>query len=206
MAPIIAFAELARLARHVTPPRHDDPEYVGAFVKACRYAQTLEEGVDLKYIPKGERWRLRWASPTHLVCPVRGNLLWVGEPGRPEGKDALQNTPLYVVRGCVAGSVKQAVLNSVGKGPRIKWLDDGDWEVECGTLGDVVDDHLEEWEAQVPEAYWGPVRDLSRSQVFDLILQKNMTKEQFWEYLDHRAWTRANLRLEQDMETLEVEG
>ena len=43
-------------------------------------------------------------------------------------------------------------------------------------------------------------------EVWDLMISRSMTKEQFGEWLDQRAWDNAQEQLDEDMEALRVVG
>ncbi|KAG9102946.1 hypothetical protein FRC06_000690 [Ceratobasidium sp. 370] len=174
----------------------------GAFGKAYEYAKSIDPTVELGYIPMAERWECYWVSPETLRCPRRGDLLWVGEGPRPEGTYAMQKTRLYVARKCVANSVRRVVEQSKDKCPNIEWHADGSWWVRADTVTGWVDNAVEGWRKQVPESYWGSVNNLNQQVVFNLILAKFLTRDQFWDWLDQQAWDQANLMLAKDMEAL----
>ena len=78
-----------------------------------------------------------------------------------------------------------------------------DWDVAMKW----AEEKVEDWKAAVPASYGGLVKDIPQSEIYDLVVNKKITKWQFWDWLDQRTWDMANDQLKKDMENLlEEEG
>lgn len=141
-----------------------------------------------------------WRDMKHghwvLYHPRLGEMEWVGEERDvPRGEERMKKTKLFVCRGCISGDVRSVVVESRKKEARslgIKWnVQDGN-VIGWPCVDAWMKEAREEWRKQVPESYAGTISDLDMDEAWELITQWKMTKEQFVEWLDQRAWDKAN--------------
>ena len=171
-----------------------DTRKINNFADACQYAEELDPGCFLRYIPIHGRAGCHFSGNT-LHTPKFGPLHWVGDGPRPDDAWQMARTKLYVVNKCVGDSVYGTVTKSKGQFPDIEWREDGTWWVRTDKMHEWIEDAVREWKSKVPEEYHGVVSDLSRDQVADLFARKQMSKGQFMEWLDQYAW---NLHMDWD--------
>ncbi|KAG8682888.1 hypothetical protein FRC08_014668 [Ceratobasidium sp. 394] len=179
--------DVAKSLRQESQLWHEfQPERCGKFGRAWMYAKSLDQSVDLGYIPRIERWGCEWHDATTLICPKRGYLRWCSLGPRPESAWALQKVHLYIA-----------------PDPTVEYRADGFW-IHGTTLSLWMDEAIQKWQEQVPNVYWGPIRDIPRQEMFDLVVKKGVTMDQFHEWLDQRAWDAAQVQLDADMATLSL--
>jgi hypothetical protein len=65
--------------------------------------------------------------------------------------------------------------------------------------------HVEKWKAQVPKSYHGVLSALEDKEVYALVRDREMTEEQFLEWVDQVVWDAAENLLQKDMKELEIE-
>ena len=68
------------------------------------------------------------------------------------------------------------------------WTSEGRWYIDS----DVVDNWLEaaraEWHTLAPTSYGRCLRSVDKEEAWELVTSKSMSKEEFMEWLDQRAW------------------
>ncbi|KAG9076590.1 hypothetical protein FS749_011594 [Ceratobasidium sp. UAMH 11750] len=112
--------------------------------------------------------------------------------------------PMYIVRGCVGPSIKHLVkATAPDTTSQIERRDDGFW-VSGHTLSEWIHNAIKTWQSQVPSGYWGTIQDLRRDEVYHLIANKTLTKDQFMDWLNQRAWNVAQAQLDADMAALSM--
>ena len=135
---------------------------------------------------------------------MKGTLEWVGEGEPPIHGEAARRVKHFVCRGYIADTVHRVVVESrrrIAEKAEVEWENER-FKVSWETIGKWIGDAKEEWKSQVPESYAGQITSCDMDEVWDLIISRSMTKEQFGEWLDQRAWDNAQVRLEEDMEVL----
>ena len=188
------------------------------FAQSYALAQQIDPSAVLEYIPMGERSNLKWAPETsgdgwytvtwYCHHPVKGTLEWVGECEAPIYGEVVKRVKHFVCRGYIADTVHRVVVESrrrMAEKAEVKW-ENKRFNVSWETIGKWIGDAKEEWKAQVPASYAGQITSCDMDEVWDLMISRSMTKEQFGEWLDQRAWDNAQDQLEEDMEELRVVG
>ncbi|KAG8706463.1 hypothetical protein FRC08_001063 [Ceratobasidium sp. 394] len=197
--------DVAKSLRQESQLWHEfQPERCGKFRRAWMYVKSLDQSVDLGYIPRIERWGCKWHDATTLICPKRGYLRWCSPGPRLESAWAMQKVHLYIVRGHVGPSIQHLVRHTAeAPNPTVKYRAEGFW-IHGTTLSQWMDEAIQKWQEQVPSMYWGPIRDISRQEMFNLVVAKGVTMDQFHEWLDQRAWDAAQIQLDADMAALSL--
>jgi hypothetical protein len=178
------------------------------FEQSYSLAQQIDPGAVLEYIPIKERRSCRWsiegrgwgAVRHFLRHPVKGELEWVGSRSPPEGARQQKLTKLFVCRGFVADNVKEVVVESrrrLAEMAGVEWETEG-MGVKWETIGEWVRQAKDEWKKQVPEVYVGAITGCDMDEVWDLILARKMSKDQFGEWLDQRAWDNEQRRMDEE--------
>lgn len=179
---------------------------------ACTEARRLEPGVFIDYIPMGARWRCMWVSNSVtniLHDPARGDLLWVGINAPPLDRCALRDSPLYVCRQCITNSVYEVVIYSQLRWQHrngIIWTSEGWWYIDSEVANEWIDAARTEWHTLAPVAYGRCLRKVDRGEAWRLVTSKSMTKEEFLEWLDQRAWDNGQEDVGKDVETWSEES
>lgn len=151
------------------------------------------------------RTECKWSADGKTIGdPKRGSLKWVGEDfEKPLTDVAFKRTKLFVCRQCVATTVYVVVMRSKEewrKGTEsIRWADNGRWWIKHETVQNWMEDAIRECKTQVPASYHRTITHLSTEEVYNLTIMKKLSKKQFLEWVDQKAWDNANNRLEDDM-------
>jgi hypothetical protein len=171
-------------------------------------AKEYDPEAHLDYIPMGSRWELVWIDDKTLHDPRRGDLMWVGEWARPATAAAMQRVKLFVCRQCVAGDVYTVVTESKKRWAHrqgVQWTAEGRWYIDHEVVEDWMKQAREEWKTMVPAMYDGALKDVDMNEVWRLVTEKAMSKEQFLDWLDQRASENAAEQLSADMAELAME-
>lgn len=171
-------------------------------------AKMYDLSAHLGYIPMAARWSCRWLDAGTFYSPVYGRLKWVGrEDERPDTAEKLQRTKMFVCRMCVASSVCEVVVKSgweVWKNAdRVYQNKEGKWWIEHELVQEWVKEAKGEWEEKVNVRYRGLLGGISPEEMWALVNERNITKDQFEKWCDQRAWDCGNCELEKDMKSLE---
>ncbi|KAG8716520.1 hypothetical protein FRC08_009337 [Ceratobasidium sp. 394] len=160
------------------------PEQCGKFGRAWMYAKSLDQSVDLGYIPRSERWGCEWHDTTTLICPKRGYLRWCSPGPHPESEWVLQRTHLYIVQGHIGPSIQHLVWHTAeALDPTVEYRADSFW-IHGTTLSQWMDEAVQKWQEQVPSMYWGLIQNIPRQEMFNLVATKGITLGQFHDWLD----------------------
>lgn len=130
-------------------------------------------------------------------------MAWVGEEeDLPKGRSQLMRRKIYTCRGCAAGDVRTVVVESrklevARMGIRWKVEREEGYVVEWETVKGWMEEAKEEWKKAVPESYAGRISDVDMDEAWELLTHRKMTKEQFGEWLDQRAWDKADEGVEE---------
>ena len=188
------------------------------FEDSNNLAQQIDPSTVLKYIPLKEWNSCKWWPKTsndgwltvtwYCRHPTKGTLEWVGGCKAPIDGESVRRVKHFVCRGYIADTVHRVVVESrrrIAEEAEIKWENER-FNVLWETIGKWIGDAKEEWKSMVPASYAGQISECDMDEVWDLIVSCSMTKEQFGEWLDQRAWDNAQDQLEEDMEELRVVG
>ncbi|KAG8735500.1 hypothetical protein FRC10_010454, partial [Ceratobasidium sp. 414] len=112
--------------------------------------------------------------------------------------------PIYLLRGYCGWSVKKIVEHSRWvPNNAVEWREDDFW-VRGDTVGEFINAGIVAWKKQVASGYWGVVKTLNCREVYDLIKDRVLTEDQFFDWLDQRAWDAAQDQLDKDMAALTI--
>ncbi|KAG8698443.1 hypothetical protein FRC09_007233 [Ceratobasidium sp. 395] len=82
----------------------------------------------------------------------------------------------------------------------MEWAnEEGNWWVRAETLNQWVKEAMTDWKAQTPTSYVGQLLNLGIEEVYDMVVNKKLTKKQLWDYFDQWAWGRAQNKLGKNM-------
>jgi hypothetical protein len=83
--------------------------------------------------------------------------------------------------------------------------EEGSWWWKGDKVEERVKGAIEKWKAQVPKSYHGALSALEDKEVYGLVRDREMTEDQFLEWVDQVAWDAAENLLKKDMKKLQVE-
>ncbi|KAG8729285.1 hypothetical protein FRC10_004116, partial [Ceratobasidium sp. 414] len=111
---------------------------------------------------------------------------WCDTHEHPVTGAEMRAKPIYLLRGYCSWSVKKVVEHlRWAPNSSIEWREDDFWK-------------------QVASRYWGVTKTLNRQEVYDLIKDKILTEDQFFDWLDQQAWDAAQDQLDKDMAALAI--
>jgi hypothetical protein len=185
-------------------PYHDSLE------DAKGYARRLLPGAELEYIPKRERNVKNWIDDYEYLDPKLGSLFWCDNKP-PKTRSALGTTRMYVIEDLVGGSVDavaRAVRERCGRKSALQnsaWS----WRAEK-EVRERVAAVLKTERERVPGGFWGPMEHVTANQVYDMIVNKEFSQENFARWVDIQPWFGNNKsmveKLANDMESMSVEA
>jgi hypothetical protein len=185
-----------------------------SFNESYALAQEIDPSAILDYIPMADRGELTWwmhmkNKEWMLHHPRRGDLVWVGMVEEmPRTDEQRKKNKLFICRGCVATDVRTVVVESKKREAAelgIKWNVGEGMVIGWELVNDWMEKAREEWKTLVPESYAGVIKDCDMNEVWDLMINRQMTKDQFMEWLDQRAWDNANAATKEDPKEMVVE-
>jgi hypothetical protein len=167
-------------------PHHDSLD------EAKRYAQRLVPGVKLDYIPKRERNVKNWIDDNEYLDPKLGSLYWCNNKA-PKTRNALATTRMYVMEDLVGASVDAVARAVKERSGRRTSLQNNAWswraEKEVHERVAVV---LKKERERIPGGFWGPMEHVTADQVYDLIVTKDFSQENFQHWVDIQPWMGNN--------------
>jgi hypothetical protein len=83
--------------------------------------------------------------------------------------------------------------------------EEGSWWWKRDKVEEQVKGAVEKWKAQVPKSYHGVLSTLEDKEVYALVRDKEMMKDQFLQWVDQVALDAAENLLQKDMKELEIE-
>jgi hypothetical protein len=185
-------------------PYHDSLE------DAKKYARRLIPGAELGYIPKRERNVKNWIDDYEYLDPKLGSLFWCDNKP-PKTRNALANTRMYVIEDLVGGSVDAVARAVKERTGRKSVLQNSAWSWRAEKeVRERVAAVLKTERERVPGGFWGPMEHVTADQVYDLIVNKEFSKENFARWVDIQPWFGNNRsvveKLANDMESMSVEA
>lgn len=194
----------------------------GTFEESYALAQQYDPGAVLAYIPIAERSECNWSKSSrvwspkygwtgeawYLEHPKMGRLEWVSCEHPPRFWSDIKRTKLFVCRGYVASDVRTVVVESrirIAEAAGVKWEDGKGFKVEWDEVNNWMRKAREEWKGQVPSYYNGVLSQLDLDELWELVITRSLTKDQFCEWLNQRAWDRANEMLGLDADKVKLE-
>jgi hypothetical protein len=167
-------------------------------------------GVKLDYIPKRERNVKNWVEDNEYLDPKLGSLFWCDNKA-PKTRNAMATTRMYVMEDLVGASI-DAVARSVKEqsGRRVSLQSNAwSWRAEK-EVRERVAAVLKTERERVPSGFWGPMEHVTADQVYDLIINKDFSRENFARWVDIQPWTSNNKSLVENlasnMESMSVEA
>jgi hypothetical protein len=163
-------------------PYHDSLD------EAKRYAQRLVPSVNLGYIPKRERNIKNWIDDNEYLDPKLGSLHWCNNKV-PKTRSAMATTRMYVMVDLVGASVDavaRAVRERTGRGVPLRnnaW----NWRAEK-EVHERVAVVLKKERERVPGGFWGPMEHVTADQVYNMIADKEFSRENFAHWVDSQPW------------------
>ena len=159
------------------------------FEEARVYANRLMPGAKLSYIPKRTRDVKNWIGDREYLDPIMGSLMWCGE-GAPKTKAAMKRTSMYVIDNLVGATV-DAVVRAAKREKReatTLWIGQtADWHQEA-VAHERFAELVRAEERRQPLHYWGPLEIISIGDMYELIRQKGVTKDNFQEWISINPW------------------
>jgi hypothetical protein len=185
-------------------PYHDSLD------EAKKYAQRLLPGVKLDYIPKRERNIKNWIDDNEYLDPKLGSQFWCNNKA-PKARNAMATTRMYVMEDLVGANV-DAVARAVKEwSSRRAPLQNNAWSWRAEKeVRERVAAVLKKEHERVPGGFWGPMEHVTADQVYDMIANKEFSRENFAHWVDIQPWTGNNKsvveNLASDMQSTSVEA
>jgi hypothetical protein len=185
-------------------PYHDSLE------DARRYARRLLPGMELGYIPKRERDVKNWIDDNEYLDPKLGSLFWCDNEA-PKTRNALATTRMYVMEDLVGGSVDAVARAVRERTGRKSTLQNSTWSWKAEKeVRERVAAVLKVERERIPGGFWGPMEHVTADQVYDLIVNKDFSWENFAHWVDIQPWMGNNKsmveNLANNMESMSVEA
>jgi hypothetical protein len=188
---------------------HSRP-YHDSLDEAKKYAQRLVPRVKLEYIPKRERNVKNWIDDNEYLDPKLGSLFWCDKKA-PKTRNAMATTRMYVMEDLVGASV-DAVTRAVNeRSGRRASLQNNAWSWRAEKeVHERVAAVLKTERKRIPGGFWGPMEHVTADPVYDLIVNKDFSRENFAHWVDIQPW-KGNERptvedLTGDMKSMSVEA
>jgi hypothetical protein len=183
-------------------PYHDSLD------KARKYARQLLPEVKLDYIPKRERSVKNWIDDYEYLDPKLGSLFWCDNKA-PRTRSALATTRMYVMEDLVGASVDAVARAVKERSGRKSSLQNSAWSWRAEKeVRERVAAILKTERERVPGGFWGPMEHVTADQVYDLIINKDFSRENFVHWVDIQPWTGNNKsvveNLSRNMESMSV--
>jgi hypothetical protein len=185
-------------------PYHDSLE------DAKKYARRLLPGAELEYIPKRERNVKNWIDDYEYLYPKLGSLFWCNNKP-PKTRSTLGTTRMYVIEDLVGGSVDTVARAVKERTGRKSALQNSAWSWRAEKeVRERVAAVLKTERERVPGGFWGPMEHVTADQVYDLIVNKDFSRENFARWVDIQPWMGNNKsmveKLANNMESMSVEA
>jgi hypothetical protein len=183
-------------------PYHDSLD------EARKYARRLLPEVKLDYIPKRERSVKNWIDDYEYLDPKLGSLFWCDDKA-PKTRNALATTRMYVMEDLVGASVDAVARAVRERSGRKSALQNSAWSWRAEKeVRERVAAVLKTERERVPGGFWGPMEHVTADQVYDLIVNKDFSRENFAHWVDIQPWTGNNKsvveNLSRNMESMSV--
>jgi hypothetical protein len=178
--------------------------------EAKRYAQRLVPGVKLDYIPKRERNVKNWIDNNKYLDPKLGSLCrWDNKA--PKTRNTLATTRMYVMEDLVGASVDAVARVVKERSGRRASLQNNAWSWRAEKeVRERVAAVLKTERERVPSGFWGPMEHVMADQVYDLIVNKDFSRENFAHWVDIQPLTSNNRSMVEnltgDMQSMSVEA
>jgi hypothetical protein len=143
----------------------------------------LIPGVKLEYIPKRERDVNNWIDDKEYLDPKLGSLFWC-HGGAPKTKSAIANTRMYVIGdqvGATVDAVAKAAKNRPRKTDAWSWVAEEEVRKRVAAV-------LKEERSRPAGGFWGPMNHVTADQVYNMIVDREFSKENFELWVDIQPW------------------
>jgi hypothetical protein len=160
--------------------------------EARKYARRLLPEVKLDYIPKRERSVKNWIDDYKYLDPKLGSLFWCNNKA-PRTRNALATTRMYVMEDLVGASVDAVARAVKERSGRKSSLQNSAWSWRAEKeVRERVAAVLKTEHERVPSGFWGPMEHVTADQVYDLIVNKDFSREKFAHWVGIQPWKGNN--------------